>query len=74
MFKQIVVAMAGPIAAQLTTAALDLSPAERQAHFEPHATPLSPVVIGVPQDFFVMPSRVATLAPFLGAAQVANTQ
>ena len=74
MFKQIVVAMAGAIAAQLTAATLDLSPAERHAHFEPHASPPSAVVIRAPQDFFVIPSRVATMAPFPGASQVASRQ
>src|SRR5262245_57016908 len=37
MFKQIIVAMAGAIAAQLTAATLDFSPSEKHRHFESQA-------------------------------------
>jgi hypothetical protein len=69
MFKQIIVAMAGAIAAQITAATLDLSPTGKHDHFEPQtASPLA-VVTGAPQDFFAMPSRIATITPFIGPTQ-----
>jgi hypothetical protein len=73
MLKQIIVAMAGAIAAQLTAATLDFAPAARHDHFEtPAAT--SPAIVTATQDFFAMPSGVVTVSPFLGALQVANRQ
>ena len=72
MFKQIIVAMAGAIAAQLTAATLDLTPADRHDHVEAPAASSAAIVTAVPRDFFAMPSGVATVTPFLGALQVAN--
>ena len=72
MLKQIIVAMAGAIAAQLTAATLDFSPADKHERFAPQtASPLA-VVTGAPQDFFSMPASVATIAPFLGPTQIAR--
>lgn len=72
MLKQIIVAMAGAIAAQLTAATLDLSPAHRRDHFEPQiASPLA-VETGAPQNVFAMPAGAATIAPFLGPTQIAH--
>jgi hypothetical protein len=72
MFRQIIVAMAGAIAAQLTAAGLDLSPADRRDHFAPQtASPLT-LVTGAPQNVFAMPASVATIASFLGPTQIAN--
>ena len=73
MFKQIIVAMAGAIAAQLTAATLDFTPADRRDHVEAPATSSVAIVTGAPRDF-AMPSGVATVTPFLGALQVANRQ
>ena len=74
MFKQIIVAMAGAIAAQITAATLDFSPAGKHDHFEPQIASRSAVVTGVPQDFFAMPGTVAAIAPFIGPTQIANRQ
>ena len=67
MFKQIIVAMAGAIAAQITAATLDFSPSGKPGHFEPQTAPRLAVVTGAPQDLFAMPDTIATIAPFLGA-------
>jgi hypothetical protein len=72
MFKQIIVAMVGAIAAQVTAATLDFSPADRHDHFEPQAASRSAVVTGAPQDFFAMPGTIASIAPFIGPTQIAN--
>ena len=72
MLKQIIVAMAGAIAAQITAATLDFSPAGKHDHFEPQTAPRLAVVTGAPQDFFTMPGAIASIAPFLGPTQVAN--
>lgn len=72
MFKQIIVAMAGAIAAQLTAATLDFSPSDRHEHFPSHTASPSAEVTPAPQDFFAVPGRVATILPFLGPTQIAN--
>ena len=72
MLKQIIVAMAGAIAAQVTAATLDFSPADRHDHFEPQTASRLAVVTGAPQDFFAMPGATATIAPFIGPTQIAN--
>ena len=74
MLKQIIVAMAGAIAAQLTAATLDFSPSSKHDHFRPETASRLAVVTGASQDFFAMPARVATIAPFLGAPQIANRE
>jgi len=74
MFKQIVVAMAGAIAAQITAATLDFSPSGKHDHFEPQAAPRLAVATGAPQDFFAMPGTMASIAPFLGPTQIANRE
>ena len=67
MFKQIIVAMAGAIAAQITAATLDFSPSGKHDHVEPQTAARLAVVTGAPQDFFAMPGTIATIAPFLDA-------
>ena len=69
MFKQIIVAMAGAIAAQITAATLDFSPSGQHDHFEPQTASRLAVVTGAPQDFFAMPGAMASIAPFLGPTQ-----
>ena len=72
MFKQIIVAMAGAIAAQITAATLDFSPAGKHGHFGPETSPRLAVVTGAPQDFFTMPGAMASIAPVLGPTQIAK--
>ena len=70
MFRQIIVAMAGAIAAQLTAATLDFSPADRREHVEPHPAAIRLAVIpGMPQDFFAGPAGLSSVVPFLGPPQ-----
>ena len=57
MFKQIIVAMVGAIAAQMTAATLDFSPAGKHDQFRAAGRPALAVVTGAPQDFFAMPVR-----------------
>ena len=72
MFKQIIVAMAGAIAAQVTAATLDFSPASKHDHFEPQTASRLAVVTGAPQDFFTTRGAMASIAPFLGPTQIAK--
>ena len=75
MFKQIIVAMAGAIAAQLTAATLDLTPGERHEHFDPRPTAVRLAIVhGTPQDFFATPALVSTIVPFLGSPQMGNRE
>ena len=74
MFKQIIVAMAGAIAAQITAATLDFSTADKHEHFEsrPAASVQFAAVPGPGEDFLVRPALVSTIVPFLGATEVVN--
>lgn len=74
MFKQIIIAMAGAVAAQLTTASLAFAPMDRHDHVEAHTNASSRIVIAPTPDVFVIPSRIATMAPLLGASQIGNRQ
>lgn len=74
MFKQIIVAMAGAIAAQITAATLDFSADEKHEHFDPRpaATVQFATIPGTAEDFLVRPALVSTVVPFLGAPQIVN--
>ena len=73
MFKQIIVAMAGAIAAQITAATLDFSANDKNEHFDPRpATVQFAAVPGTAQDFLLRPDLVSTIVPFLGAPQIGN--
>jgi len=74
MFKQIIVAMAGAIAAQITAATLDFSADEKHEHFDPRPAPTVQfaAIPGTAEDFLVRPALVSTVVPFLGAPQIVN--
>jgi hypothetical protein len=74
MFKQIIVAMAGAIAAQITAATLDFSADEKHEHFDPRpaATVQFAAIPGTAEDFLVRPTLASTVVPFLGAPQIVN--
>jgi hypothetical protein len=74
MFKQIIVAMAGAIAAQITAATLDFTPGDKHEHFDPRpaATVQFAAVPGTAEGFLVRPTLVSTVVPFLGAPQIVN--
>ncbi len=74
MLKQIIVAMAGAIAAQITAATLDFSADEKHEHYDPRpaATVQFTAVPGTAEDFLVRPTLVSTVVPFLGAPQIVN--
>lgn len=74
MFRQIIVAMAGAIAAQLTAATLDFTPADSHERFEPRPAVRLAIVPATPQDFFATPALVSTIVPFLGPPQLANRE
>jgi hypothetical protein len=70
MFKQIIVAMAGAIAAQLTAATLDFSSDEKNHHLGPRPVAVQFAAMPVnAQDFFATPAVVSTIVPFLGSPQ-----
>jgi hypothetical protein len=70
MFKQIIVAMAGAIAAQITAATLDFSPSGKHDHYGPQTASRLAVMTGAPQELFAMPGTIATIAPFIGPTQI----
>jgi hypothetical protein len=74
MFKQIIVAMAGAIAAQITAATLDFSASDKHEHFDPRpaATVRLAAAPGTAQDFLLRPDLLSTVVPFLGAPQIGN--
>ena len=73
MFRQIIVAMAGAIAAQLTAATLDFTPADRHEHIEPQQSAIRLAIVpAAPRDFFVVPASVAAVVPFPGSPQRAD--
>ena len=76
MFKQIIVAMAGAIAAQITAATLDFSAVDRHEHFEPHPAPAIQFAAmpGTREDFLLRPPMVSTIVPLLGAPQIVSRQ
>lgn len=73
MLRQIIVAMAGAIAAQLTAATLSFTPAEQyeRTYYEPRRVAPLAVIAGSPHDVFAMPSLSAGVTPFLSPQQVA---
>ena len=75
MLKQIIIAVAGAIAAQMTAATLTFTQADRAepAHYEtqPAAIRLA-VMPGTAQDLFAAPALVSNVVPFLGAPQMAD--
>ena len=77
MFKQIIVAMAGAIAAQLTAATLSFTPPASNVPepFEPRPAAVRLAIMpGTPNDIFAAPVLVSSVVPFLGAPQIASRQ
>lgn len=74
MFRQILVAIVGAVAAQLTAATLTFTPSldsDRETHEAPRAAIRLAIVPGSTGDLFTSPIQVSRLAPFLGA-QISN--
>jgi hypothetical protein len=75
MFRQILVAIIGAVAAQLTAATLTLTPSvgsDREAYEAPRAAIRLAIVPGSTGDLFATPIQVSSLTPFLGASQISN--
>ena len=75
MFKQILVAMAGAVAAQLTAATLTLTPSvgsDREHYEAPPAAIRLAIVPGSTGDIFTSPILASNVAPFLGAPQMTS--
>ena len=75
MFKQILVAIVGAVAAQLTAATLSLTPSlgsDHEAYEAPRAAIRLAIVPGSTGDLFASPIQVSSVTPFLGASQIAN--
>jgi len=77
MFRQILVAIIGAVAAQLTAASLTLTPpvgGNREPYEAPRAAVRVAIVPGTTGDFFGAPILVSSVVPFLGAPQMANRE
>ena len=74
MFKQIVVAIVGAVAAQLTAATLTFTPSvgDREVYEAPRTAIRLAIVPGSTGDLFASPIQVSSLAPFLGASQISR--
>ena len=73
MFRQILVAIVGAVAAQLTAATLTFSPSADREHYEaPRSAVRLAIVPGSTGDIFSSPILGSSVAPFLGASQIAN--
>jgi hypothetical protein len=75
MLRQILVAITGAIAAQLTLATLGLKPldrSDRDYQEAPRAHVRLATVPGSAADFLASPILASNVAPFLGASQLAG--
>lgn len=76
MFKQILVAIAGAVAAQLTAASLTLTSSDsvREPYEAPPAAIRLAIVPGSTGDIFASPIPASSVTPFLGAFQLAHRE
>ena len=75
MFRQILVAIVGAVAAQLTAATLTFTPSvgsDREAYETPRAAIGLAIVPGSTGDLFASPIQVSSVTPFLGALQISS--
>ena len=77
MFRQIIVAMAGAIAAQVTAATLTFTPADSHDHHSyetPSAAVRFAILPGASHDLFAMPTMASNVSPFLSPLQTGGRE